>query len=75
MSLENALWREEITVWEDNTPNHIYITRGTDLIGYVPRGTTVPHVFNTPKKSWSVTRRKFRKLSKKEIKTYLTITE
>jgi len=63
------LWREE----EDNPrmpsnyPFHIYITRGTTLYGFVQRGTTDVVWFKTPKQSWSPSRRRFRKLGKKEI--------
>jgi hypothetical protein len=72
LSLEEAchfMWREELTDWgEHKITNHIYISKGTDLMGYVARRTGVIHMFNTPKKSWSVSRRKFRKLNKKEIR-------
>jgi len=73
LSLEEAchyLWREEITDWGSYTyaQNHIYISKGTDLVGFVPRGTGIIKMFNTPKKSWSVARRKFRKFTKKDIK-------
>lgn len=70
--LDKLLWREEITNWgEYNTPNHIYITEGTNLVGYVPFGTDVPHIFKKPMKTWAVTRRKFRTLTKKEVRAYL----
>ena len=65
--------REEITVWDKapNTPNHIYITEGTQLLGYIPRGTTKAIYFKTPMKTWAVTRRKFRNItSKKELAMY-----
>jgi len=72
LSLEEAchfMWREELTDWgEHKITNHIYISKGTDLMGYVARRTGVIRMFNTPKKSWSVSRRKFRKLNKKEIR-------
>ena len=72
LSLEEAchfMWREELTDWgEHKNTNHIYISKGTDLMGYVARSTGVIHMFNAPKKSWSVSRRKFRKLNKKDIK-------
>jgi hypothetical protein len=71
ISLEEAchfLWREEITDWgEENITNHIYVSKGTDLVGYVPRRTGVFQLFNTPKKSWSTKGRKFKKLNKKDI--------
>ena len=73
--LLTSKWREEITQWPDNTPNHTYITRGTQLIGYIKRGTTEVIEFKNPLKTWSVTRRKFRKLSRKEIRTYLDMTK
>ena len=72
LSLEEAchfMWREELTDWgEHKITNHIYISKGTDLMGYVARSAGVIHMFNAPKKSWSVSRRKFRKLNKKEIR-------
>jgi hypothetical protein len=65
------LWREELTDWgEYKVPNHVYITKGTDLVGYVPYGTKDVKIFSAPKKSWSVSRRKFRKFNKKDIKYY-----
>lgn len=75
LTLEEAchyLWREELTDWgEHKITNHTYITKGTDLMGYVARSTGKIHMFNTPKKSWSVSRRKFRKLTKKDIKRHI----
>ena len=75
LTLEEAchyLWREELTDWgEHKITNHTYITKGTDLMGYVARSTGKIHMFNTPKKSWSVSRRKFRKLNKKDIKRHI----
>ena len=61
--------RQEITVWDKSptTPNHIYITEGTNLIGYVPHGHTTPRMFSQPMKQWSPSRRKFRDLKKSEI--------
>ena len=71
LSLEEAchfLWREGITDWgEHNISNHTYISKGTDLMGYVAKSTGQIQMFKTPKKSWSVSRRKFRKLNKKDI--------
>ena len=75
LSLEEAchfLWREELTDWNgESIPNHVYISKGTDLMGYVARSTGRIQMFKAPKKSWSVSRRKFRKLNKKEIKSYI----
>jgi hypothetical protein len=72
MTLEDAyhyMWREEITDWD--TPNHIYVTKGAELVAYVPQNTRILRVFNTPMKRWSVSRRKFRKLGKREIASYI----
>lgn len=62
--------RQEITDWDKapNVPNHIYITEGTNLVGYVPKGKTTAIYFTNPMKQWSPTRRKFRDLTKKELK-------
>ena len=61
-------FREEITVWDKSpsTPNHTYITEGSYLIGIVPEGTKEAFMFSSPKKQWSVSRRKFRDLTAKE---------
>lgn len=72
------LWREETTDWagqerqtvfgvEGVVPNHTYITKGTELFGYVPKGSKKVQWFSRPMKAWSPARRKFRKLGKKEI--------
>jgi len=58
------LWREET---DADYPCHIYLTKGTDLYGWVQRGTTDVVMFSKPFKTWSPSRRKFRKLGKKEI--------
>lgn len=67
------LWREEIR--NDKLPSeyplHTYITRGTTLYGYVQRGATDITWFKTPKQSWSPSRRRFRKLNKREIDFYI----
>ena len=65
-------FREELTEWGDrNIANHIYITDGRELIGYVPLGTKTPIYFAAPKRLWSATGRKFRDLTKKEMKEYV----
>jgi hypothetical protein len=63
-------FRQEITVWDKapNIPNHIYVTRSTNLIGFVPQGTKEVKYFSSPIKQWSVSRRKFRDLTAKETK-------
>jgi hypothetical protein len=63
--------RQEVTVWDKTdyrVPAHIYLTSGTTLLGYVPEGSTEAIIFAHPKKQWSVARRKFRDLTKAEIK-------
>lgn len=67
-TIYDAVWREEVTDWD--TVNHIYISRGTELIGFVPFGSKDVVVFKVPKKTWSVKGRKFRALTKNEIKSY-----
>ena len=63
-------FRQEITVWDKapNIPNHIYLTSGTTLVGYVPAGTKELIYFEKPMKQWSVSHRKFRDLTAKEKK-------
>lgn len=68
--LAQSRWREEITP-DAEYPLHTYITRGTKLVAYIQRGTSVVHQFKKPLNSWSVTRRQFRELSKTEIESYL----
>jgi len=58
------MWREEISA---EYHMHTYITKGTDLYGYVRNGTNEIQWFKKPFRSWSPSRRKFRKLGKKEI--------
>lgn len=62
-------FRQEITNWVDapSTPNHIYITKGNVLLGYVKSGTTKPFFFSKPPKQWSPRGRKFRDLTNKEL--------
>jgi hypothetical protein len=53
---------EETTVWEDNTPNHIYAVKdGTKLVAYRRNGLEKWEMFSKPL-SFSKTRRKFRKI-------------
>lgn len=62
-------YRLEITDWDKcdyDQKNHVYITSGSHLIGYVPVGGKEKR-FSIPLKQWSVTRRKFRDLKVKEI--------
>jgi len=63
--------RQEVTDWsraDCKVPQHIYITSGSMLLGYVPEGTTEAVIFSKPKKQWSPSRRKFRNLTKAEIR-------
>lgn len=63
-------YRQEITKWDEGdgkVSNHIYITSGSSLMGYIPMGTKTPKYFSKPPSNWSVSRRKFRDLAKKEL--------
>lgn len=66
--------KQEITQWDKcdyTVPNHIYLTEGKQLVGYIPQGTTQAVYFKAPKKQWATTRRKFREItSKKELALY-----
>jgi len=66
--------KQEITVWDKcdyNVPNHIYITDGGTLVGYIPQGTYTAKYFHTPSKQWSRTRRKFKEITtKKQLALY-----
>ena len=66
-------YKQEITDWSHapNTPNHVYITDGKTLIGYVPVGGKEVR-FSKPYRQWAVTRRKFKELSPKEIEKLLS---
>lgn len=65
-------FRQEITDWGDRQiANHIYITNGRQLIGYVPEGSKTPIYFKAPKNLWSATGRKFKDLTKKQTEQYL----
>jgi len=61
--------RQETTVWKDapGTPNHIYLTEGSTLVGYIKSGEKKAFYFQEPMKQWATTRRKFRTLGKREI--------
>lgn len=51
----------EVTEWEGNTPNHIYLLEGDKAIAYIKRGTTEPFYFSKP---WNMDKRgrKFQKV-------------
>jgi hypothetical protein len=58
---------EETTDWGSyKIQNHIYITDGELLVGYVPKGGKEIR-FSKPKQQWAVDRRTFRPLTKAEI--------
>ena len=69
--LIESRWREEITP-DAEYPLHTYISRGTKLCGYIKRGTKDIVLFKKPMNAWSVTRRKFRDLSKSEKLEYIS---
>jgi len=66
-------YRLETTDWSicnHNQDNHVYITSGTTLIGFVPMSGPNAYKevrYKTPFRQWSVSRRTFRDLTKKEI--------
>ena len=67
---QNMRYRQEITEWDESdgkVSNHIYITSGSSLMGYIPVGTKTPKYFSKPPSNWSVSRRNFRDLTKKEL--------
>ena len=66
------MWRTEI---DADYPMHTYITKGTELYGWVKKDTSEVVMFSKPFKTWSPSRRKFRKLGKKEIAQILKESE
>ena len=62
-------YRLEITDWSPNkVPNHVYITEGTNLLGYIPISGGKEMRFTVPKRHWSPSKRKFRDLTKAELR-------
>tara|TARA_R110002074_G_scaffold263020_1_gene435186 strand:- start:172 stop:417 length:246 start_codon:yes stop_codon:yes gene_type:complete len=60
-------YRQETTDWGTlKILNHIYITEGEQLIGYIPLGGKEIR-YKKSKKQWSSAKRKFRDLTKNEI--------
>jgi len=43
-------WYQEITVWADKTPNHVYLLNDsrTRMYAYVPAGSATPQEFKKP---------------------------
>ena len=58
-------YRQEVTDWD--TVNHIYITEGRTLVGYIPKNTNKEYRFSSPMRNWSASKRKFRDLTKKDL--------
>lgn len=55
---------QELTVWSDNTPNHIYLVVDSrdKMLGYIRSDSKKLEMFKTPK-PFDVRRRKFREVS------------
>ena len=65
---------KEITEWDDNIPNHVYILNSqSQLVGYRKSGTTEYIQFNKPMKQFSKSRRKFIEL--KPVEKYMEAVE
>lgn len=71
MDIMKKRYRLETTKWGDDTPNHVYITSGTDLLGYINIFTGKEEMFKAPMRTWSVRGRTFRDLRDSEVKDYL----
>lgn len=54
---------KEVTVWNDNTPNHIYVLTDSKekMIGYIRAGTDKLEIFKQPL-PFDVRRRKFKQV-------------
>jgi hypothetical protein len=61
--LSGLTYLKEITVWEDNTPNHTYIfNEKNQNVGYIIKGTKKEIFYKKPSKLFSKARRKFVKV-------------
>ena len=58
--MSGLTYLKEITVWEDNTPNHTYIfNEKNQNVGYIKTGTTESIFYKKPSTLFSKSRRKF----------------
>ena len=63
--MSGLTYLKEITVWEDNTPNHTYIfNEKNQNVGYIITGTKEELFYKKPSKLFSKARRKFIKLKR-----------
>lgn len=60
----SLVFLKEITDWgEHKIPNHTYIFKKGQCVGYMKAGTHLPILFKNPLKQFSKTRRKFKDVS------------
>ena len=55
----NMKWMRETTVWEDPTPNHLYLLDDDKCYAYIKAGTNEHKVFSKPMK-FDLRRRTFK---------------
>jgi hypothetical protein len=59
---------KEITVWNDNIPNHTYLLDGDKMVAYIKHGSRKPYYFKKPIQI-DKRGRKFEELKKNPFKT------
>jgi len=72
--MKKLRYRLETTNWNNvdySVPNHIYMTHGTDLYGYINIATGEKQMFVRPMKQWSVKGRTFKDIKDSEVGDYI----